>query len=242
MHMNKFAKVLVKGCAALLVASWLVCPVIAAEEKAPEPAKAPPGMEDVAIKRPKPAFVGTPKAPPAGWKVAPGLQKPEQLFAPPGTKNLAEKAPVTSSDKEPIIGKLDQITDGDKEAMDGSWVELGPGLQWVQVDLGKKADIYGIMLWHQHTDPRVYRAVVVQVSDDPDFISNVTTIFNNDQENISGLGVGKDVQYFEQFFGKLIQPAKAPVTGRYVRCYSKGNSQDDQNHYTEIEVYGIPAK
>jgi hypothetical protein len=29
------------------------------------------------------------------------------------------------------------------------------------------------------------------------------------------------------------------VTGRYVRCYSKGSTADDQNHYTEVEVYGI---
>jgi hypothetical protein len=42
-------------------------------------------------------------------------------------KNLALNKPVTSSDKDPIIGKLDQVTDGDKEGSDGSWVELGAG-------------------------------------------------------------------------------------------------------------------
>ena len=32
------------------------------------------------------------------------------------------------------------------------------------------------------------------------------------------------------------------MKGRYVRCYSKGSTADDQNHYTEVEVYGVPAK
>jgi hypothetical protein len=54
-------------------------------------------------------------------------------------KNLALNKPVTASDKDPIIGKLDQVTDGDKEGSDGSWVELGAGFQWVQIDLGKTA-------------------------------------------------------------------------------------------------------
>ena len=31
------------------------------------------------------------------------------------------------------------------------------------------------------------------------------------------------------------------VKGRYVRLWSKGNTSDDQNHYTEVEVWGLPA-
>jgi hypothetical protein len=31
--------------------------------------------------------------------------------------------------------------------MEAGW-SLAPGLQWVQIDLGKAADIYGILLWH----------------------------------------------------------------------------------------------
>ena len=29
--------------------------------------------------------------------------------------------------------------------------------------------------------------------------------------------------------------------GRYVRCYSKGNTNNDLNHYIEVEVYGKPS-
>jgi hypothetical protein len=46
--------------------------------------------------------------------------------------------------------------------------------------------------------------------------------------------------YFENFKGRLID-AKG-VKGRYVRLYSNGSTADDQNHYTEVEVYGTPAK
>jgi hypothetical protein len=86
---------------------------------------------------------------------------------------------------------------------------------------------------------RVYHDVVVRVADDPDFIENVRTVFNNDHDNSSGLGVGNDKEYWETYEGKLIDAQG--VVARYVRLYSKGNTADDQNHYTEVEVYGSVA-
>ena len=80
----------------------------------------------------------------------------------------------------------------------------------------------------------------MQVADDPDFINNVRTMFNNDIDNSSGLGVGTDREYFENFEGKLIN-AKG-VKARYIRFYSKGSTESALNEYTEIEVYGCPAK
>jgi len=82
--------------------------------------------------------------------------------------------------------------------------------------------------------------VGVQVADDQDFLQNVKTIFNNDQENKSGLGVGTDREYFETHEGKLIDTKG--VTARYMRFYSKGSTESALNEYTEIEVYGRPAK
>lgn len=220
--------------------------VAVAEDKADVKADAKPSEaagETVVIefKLPKPAYAGTPKNVPAGTTVRKPTGKPRGPWtAPKGTVLLSAKKPVTSSEKDPIIGSLNMITDGDKEGADGSWVELGPGLQWVQVDLGASHTINGILMWHHHGDPRVYRDVVVQISDDPDFVNGVTTVFNNDQDNTAGLGAGKDTEYFEVVEGELIQvPAKK---ARYVRCYSKGSTADDQNHYTEIEVWGIPAE
>jgi hypothetical protein len=82
--------------------------------------------------------------------------------------------------------------------------------------------------------------VVVQVADDADFIENVRTVFNNDIDNSAGLGVGKDLHYTETNEGKLID-AKG-VKARYVRLYSNGNTSDDLNRYTEVEVYGKPVR
>jgi hypothetical protein len=168
-------------------------------------------------------------------------KKKQELMVPAGTTNLALKKPVKSSDSDPLLGTLDLVTDGNKAADEGNFVELASGKQWVQIDLGAKSDIYAIWVWHYHSQARAYKAVVVQVSDDPDFIDGVKTIFNNDAENVNGLGAGKDPAYIETNQGRLM-PAKEPVRGRYVRLYSNGNTSNTSNHYIEVEVYGKPAK
>ena len=158
---------------------------------------------------------------------------------PAGTTNLAKGKKVTASDNDPTEGTLDLITDGDKEGDEGSWVELGPGKQWIQIDLEKEADIYALMVWHFHSQERVYFDVVAQVSDDPKFETGVTTIYNNDSANELGLGAGKDQPYIETYQGKLMEANG--VKGRYVRLYSKGNTTNKLNHYIEVEVFGKPA-
>jgi hypothetical protein len=195
-------------------------------------------LQAIDIKLPKAMFVGTPQN-----MQVPNLEKPlgkprPPFLAPAGTVNLAEGKPVSSTDEEPIIGEISYITDGDKEAADGSFVELGPFTQHITIDLQKKSTIYAVVLWHFHKQPRVYFDVIVQVADDPEFKNNVKTIFNNDHDNSSALGKGKDLHYVETAEGKLID-AKG-VQGRYVRCYSNGNTNNDLNHYIEVAVYGKP--
>jgi hypothetical protein len=190
-------------------------------------------------KLPPPLFVGTP-VPLNVTNLEPPTRGPRPDFlVPAGTINLARNKKVTASDSDPDVGTLDMIVDGDKDGNEGSWVELGPGKQWVQIDLAKKANIYAILIWHFHSQARVYRDVAVQVSDDPTFRSGVTTIFNNDFKNELGLGAGKNLNYIETYQGKLID-AKG-VTGRYVRLYSNGNTANKLNHYIEVEVWGKPA-
>lgn len=191
------------------------------------------------IKLPKPMFVGTPKniksdnlEPPR----PPGARP--AFMVPAGTTNLAAKKPVTASDKEPVIGDLTLITDSDKEGTDGSYVEFGPGTQWVQLDLGAPATIYAVVVWHYHSEARVYKDVVIQVADDPDFITNVRTVYSNDHDNSSGLGIGKEYEYCEDYLGRLMDTKG--IKARYVRLSSKGNTSNEMNHYTEVEVYGKP--
>ena len=195
----------------------------------------------IPIELPKPMFVGTPQ----NIQGVTNLEKPRgkartPFYAPEGTINVAYEKPISASDEEPIMGEIEMITDGDKEASDNSYVELGPFKQHVQVDLGAEYEIYAILLWHFHKQAIVYFDVVVQVSNDPDFITDVTTVFNNDIDNSAGLGIGKDMHYVETSEGKLID-AKG-IKAQYVRLYSNGNSSNDLNHYIEVEVFGKPAE
>jgi hypothetical protein len=213
-----------------------------AEAQAPQPATAQAAndVEPIAIALPKPVFAGTPQSFQGVTNLEKPLGRPRDFFyAPKGTKNVALGRPVTSTDEQPIIGELSMITDGDKEAADGSYVELGPGGQHITIDLGATYNIYAIVIWHFHKQPRVYKDVVVQVAKDADFLANVRTIFNNDIDNSSGYGVGQDLSYVETAEGKLID-AKG-VAARYVRCSSNGNNANDLNNYVEVEVYGLPA-
>jgi len=246
-----------KVCVLVLLAIFL-CFVPACKKSSPEPSPESSGkpsadtdttvtksaasaeMVPIEIELPKPMFVGTPQ----DTKVA-NLEKPlgksrPPFLAPAGTTNVALDKSVASSDEEPIIGEIEMITDGDKEAADGSYVELGPFVQHVTIDLEAMHEIYAIVLWHYHKQARVYFDVIVQVADDPDFITNVRTLFNNDIDNSAGIGVGEDMHYTETNEGKLFD-AKG-VKARYVRLYSNGNTGNDLNHYIEVAVYGKPVE
>jgi F5/8 type C domain len=219
-------KMLTKNCS--LLAVLLVATAALAQDKVVLNTKLPP-----------PLFVGTPVPINVPNLEPPIRGKRPDFLVPAGTINLARNKKVSSSDDSPDVGTLDLVDDGDKAGDEGSWVELGPGKQWVQIDLAKKANIYAVLVWHFHSQARVYRDVVVQVSDDPTFKSGVATIFNNDFHGDLGLGAGKDLNYIETYQGKLID-AKG-VSGRYVRLYSNGNTANKLNHYIEVEVWGKPA-
>jgi hypothetical protein len=207
---------------------------------APDTNMTDPELVPIEINLPKAVFIDTPQ----NTTVA-NLEKPlgeprPPFLAPAGTKNVAFGKPVFSSDDEPFVGEIEMITDGDKEAADGSYVELGPFTQHITIALEAEHNIYAIVVWHYHKQPHVYFDVVIQVADDPDFISNVRTLFNNDIDNSAGLGAGKNMHYTETSEGKLIDANGART--RYVRLYSNGNAINDLNHYIEVEVYGTPAK
>jgi hypothetical protein len=173
------------------------------------------GKEELKLQLPKPMFIGTPRN-----INSPNLEKitgkPRgAFFVPAGTKLVSLNKPVIASDTQ-------------------------PGKQYVQIDLKASQPLQAILAWHYHSQARVYRDVVVQVSDDKDFVSGVTTIFNNDHDNSSGLGIGKDREYIETFEGKLFDPRGSKA--RYVRLWSNGNTSNDMNHYVEVEVYATPAQ
>lgn len=158
------------------------------------------------------------------------------LTVPDGTVLLSQGKPVTGSDDFPIIGELEYITDGDKQGGEGYFVELMDGPQWVQIDLEASHELAAIWIWHFHSQARAYHDVVVQISDDPEFSSGVTTLYNNDYDDSAGLGKGSDSPYVESRFGLLVNASGK--SARYVRLYTNGNTSNDMNHYIEVEVYG----
>jgi hypothetical protein len=196
-------------------------------------------MKRLKISSPTPMYVGTPK----DLKVE--RLEPEHemstpyLLVPEGTENIVLHKLVECSDEYPILGEPELITDGDKEATDGSYIELDVGPQHITIDLEETCNLYAIACWHYHKKARVYYDVVVQVADDPDFIVNVTTLYNNDHDNSLGLGVGEDLHYLESYRGRLLDARG--LTRRYVRFYSNGNTDNNMNHYIEVEVHGKPV-
>jgi hypothetical protein len=190
---------------------------------------------------PKPMFSGTPQNLNGVLNLETTLNRPRPLFlAPEGTTNVAAGKPVMSSDENPMIGDIDMITDGDKDGAEGSFVELGLFAQYVTVDLGAQHEIYAVVVWHFHKQPKVYYDVITQISDDPNFAANVTPIFNNDTDNSLELGAGSDKHYIETSEGKLMDANS--TKGRYVRCYSNGNNTNELNHFIEVEVFGKPVE
>jgi hypothetical protein len=207
----------------------------AASASAPAASGGTPGGVPLVTELPPELIEGTPKP----MNVPNLVQAPNsapEFLVPEGTVLLSAGKPVTSSDDNPIIGTLDLITDGDKEAGEGYFVELLDGLQWVQIDLEKSADISAIWLWHFHSQKRAYNDVIIQISDDPEFKTGVTTIYNNDYDESAQMGKGPDSPYVESRFG-LIVDGKG-TKGRYVRLYSNGNTSNEMNHYIEVEVHG----
>lgn len=195
----------------------------------------------VEIKRPfpTPMFIGKPLA-----VMLPNLETPDpskvvkSFMAPEGTINVAKGKKVTSSDPAPIIGGLELITDGDANGADGDFVELAPGHQWVQIDLGVTHRLRKIAVWHYQKSLQGYIDVNIQASDDPEFKKGVVTLFNSDHDNSSGLGFGKDPAYIETNHGRVIEGKAAKA--RYVRLWSNGNSENEFNHYCEVQVYAVP--
>ena len=201
-------------------------------------------QDKVAIKfeLPEPHSSGTPKE----LKMAdhPNLEKDpgpgkfrDPIMVPVGfdKKLTTEETKVTTSE-ESVIGDNEFIVDGDKTADATCMLQLPNGLQWVQLDLGKEHTISAICVWHDQGDDRVYKDVIVQISNDPNFIDGVNTVFNNDHDNTAKLGVGQDKEYRERRDGR---PMDAKLTkGRYVRCYSRGSTSEPLNNYIEVEVFG----
>ncbi len=197
-------------------------------------------LKPLPIKFPEPTLRGTPEDVPVGPNIEPPPKEdPAPFMAPANATNVALGKKVTSSVK-PFTGELSQVTDGKKEAFDSDAIEMRKGSQWVQLDLGRECKIYAIAIWHDHRYIQIARDVIVEVSDDPEFKTGVTTIYNNDADDSSKQGAGTNKEYFETKYGKVMDGKG--TTARYLRAFSNGTSNTSLNCWQEIEVYGVPAQ
>ena len=169
-------------------------------------AQAPAGKEELKLKLPKPMFIGTPtNLKSANLEAITGKSR-GPFYVPEGHR------PALGEEE----GDLQRDAAGYRRARhDHGWREVrrrrllrraGPGPQWVQIDLGTSRALSAILAWHYHSQARIYRDVMVLVSDDPAFKTGVTTVFNNDHDNSSKMTAGKDKEYIEVAEGKLIRP------------------------------------
>ena len=187
---------------------------------------------------PKPTFEGTPidvRSPYLEAYRGDGVPPPS-LLVPEGTRLLSRGCVVTCNDPDVKKRDLALVTDGNKQYSTSAYLELAPGVRWVQLDLGTNAEIHAVCLWRERSEQCVCRDTVVQVSEDPAFAKGVTTLFNNDYDNSAGLGKGVDKEYYEDHFGRRI--SGLGIKARHVRVTSNGNTSDPYNHFTEIEAYG----
>lgn len=196
-------------------------------------------LKPLVLKLPEPTLRGTPEDLPTGPNIdPPPKEDPAPFMLPEGAKNISEGKKVTSSVK-PFTGELSQVTDGKKEAFDSDAIEMRSGSQWVQIDLGAEHVLNAIVMWHDHRYIQITRDVILQVSNDPEFKTGVTTLYNNDFDDSSKQGAGKDKEYFETRWGRVVDGKG--IKARYVRGYSKGTSLTALNCWQEIEVYGTGA-
>ena len=198
-------------------------------------------QDKVAIKfeLPAPHSSGTPKEvksdnlepDPGPGKLRPAIMVPAGY----DRKLTTEDTKVTTSE-EAVTGDNEYVVDGDKTPDATAMLQLPGGLQWVQLDLGAEHELTAVCVWHDQGDERVYKDVIIRASNDEKFVEGVVTLFNNDHDNSSKLGKGKDKEYRERNDGR---PIDVKLTkARYVRCYSAGSSSEPVNNYIEIEVFG----
>ena len=159
----------------------------------------------------------------------------------PGMTNLALYKPVTACTDEPLAGDVDQITDGLKKSGPFDYVELEPGLGWVQIDLEQARTIHAVVIWHFYKNATIYNDVIVRLADDAAFTRNVRTLFNNDHDGSAKMGKGGDSAFYTRWWGEIVDARGAGGAGtraRYVRVYTAAGMEDELPRFVEIAVYG----
>ncbi|WP_164821428.1 fibronectin type III domain-containing protein [Paenibacillus koleovorans] len=142
--------------------------------------------------------------------------------------------------------RLSLVTDGNRSAAEYALISTSAGAKYVQLNLGESHSITKVNIVNDYNPdaPRAGKDIVIQLSNDSTFGSGVTTIYNNDADNSSGLGAGSDSEYVEPSSGDgMTVTLGTPVNAQYVRYWANGHTRTLNNAYNavntpiEIEVY-----
>lgn len=158
------------------------------------------------------------------------------------------------STSNPPIARLGLETDGNKICDETGLACYQPDndLQWTQYDLKAPHEIDGIGMWYYYnpnakdeSEYRINRDIIVQLSNDPEFKEEVVTVYNNDQDNSAGQGIGTDEEFKATPEGKQI--SFEPVTAQYIRFWvngftSENGSEGNWNNVLEYEAYGVKSE
>lgn len=120
--------------------------------------------------------------------------------------------------------------------LNSAMADVGTGAKYLQIDLGSSKLVNSLAVMRDNANLRTYHNVIYQLSNDPTFATGVTTVFNNDHDNVHGLNLGenKDSEYQETENGRYV--TFTPASARYVRLYSNGSNYDSSNRYREVLV------
>jgi hypothetical protein len=203
-----------------------------------QPRPVPEGMERYDTAPPPPVFISSPLPIMEGPNLEPVPPSQSTFEAPPGLKNLALAAHITASLPLPSE-ELRKVADNAKGS-DPSFdlLSLGRGPQSLTLDLGQQATLHTLVLWHRFDYLVSYRDVIVEASTTADF-SHPIPLYNNDHDDTLGKGKGPDRAYVETNFGRVIPLHSHPA--RWLRVWSNGSQLSGENHYAEIQVWGLPA-
>jgi hypothetical protein len=185
---------------------------------------------------PRPLWIGSGPPPPPlpPNMIAGNFSQEREVRIPRRVTLLSRDVPVTCSDPAPL-GELSWITDGDKQGDDGYFVDILPGQQWVQLDLGEPRELWLLWLWMYHKMGAVYKDVIIEIASEADF-RDARIVFNNDHDDTSGMGAGQDTSWIETNLGRPIR--LNGQRARFIRLYSNGRSVDDTNQWIEVEAFG----
>jgi chromosome segregation ATPase len=146
-------------------------------------------------------------------------------------QNVAQGKAVTASNGQSSLGV---ITDGNKT----SYVNVGSGLTWVQVDLGQvHENVEYLHIWHYYADGRTYNDTKTQVSEDGViwrtlFDSSVTGKYKETSDgNVIPVNSGNSLANLE----KRMSSAETSITQTSEQIELKA---DKSTTYTKTEVDG----